>query len=304
MGERLTRREFGAASIAAAAIAAAPAVLGATGETATSSKNRYCAFIKYLGELKYDELAERIADLGFGGVEATFRTKDGYIKPKDSVKELPKLKKALEKQGLQLTIATTDFLSAEQEYVEDTLRALADNGVPRYRLGFYRYDLKQPIVDQIASIKPQLAALADLNGKLGIHGMYQNHAGADMFSATICDLYYLLRDLPPEQLSCVYDLRHATVEAGESWPTLHQVLKPHITAYSVKDFKWGTNHKSQHTPLGQGMVDPSFYEALAKSDFKGPISLHVEYVKESAGAEAQLAAIKRDFATLKQWMSV
>jgi hypothetical protein len=29
----------------------------------------------------------------------------------------------------------------------------------------------------------------------------------------------------------------------------------------------------------------------------------VEYVKESAGADAQLAAIKRDFGTLKKWMS-
>jgi sugar phosphate isomerase/epimerase len=288
---------------AAAAIAAAPSVIAATSDHGASSKSCFCAFIKYLGELKYDELAERIAELGFGGVEVTFRAKDGYVKPKDSVKEVPRLKKALEKQGLEITIATTDFLSADQEYVEETLRALADNGVPRYRLGFYRYDLKQPIVDQITAIKPKLAGLAELNRKLGISGMYQNHSGADMFGATMWDLYYLLRDHPPEELSCVYDLRHATVEAGEAWPMLYQVMKPHIKAYSVKDFKWGSRRKSVHVPLGQGMVDPEFYKALAGSEFKGPISVHVEYVKESAGADAQLAAIKRDFETLKKWMT-
>jgi sugar phosphate isomerase/epimerase len=288
---------------AAVALAAAPSVIAATSDPGASSKNRYCAFVKYLGELKYDELAERIAELGFGGVEVTFRTKDGYVKPKDSVKEVPRLKKALEKQGLGITIATTDFLSADQEYVEDTLRALVDSDVQRYRVGFYRYDLKQPIVDQITAIKPKLASLAELNRKLGISGMYQNHSGADMFGATIWDLYYLLRDHPPEELCCVYDLRHATVEAGEAWPMLYQVMKPHITAYSVKDFKWGSRRKSVHVPLGQGMVDPEFYKALAKSDYTGPISVHVEYVKESAGADAQLAAIKRDFETLKKWMT-
>jgi sugar phosphate isomerase/epimerase len=303
MRNQLSRREFGAASMAAAAALAAPAVFAATASAEKAAKNRYCAFIKYLGNLKYDELAERIAELGFGGVEVTFRTKDGYIKPKDAAEEVPRLKKALEKQGLEITIATTDFLSADQEYVQDTLQALADNGVPRYRLGFYRYDLKQPIVDQVMAIKPKLEGLADLNRKLGLNGMYQNHSGADMFGATMWDLYYLLRDHPPEELSCVYDLRHATVEAGESWPTLYKVMKPHITAYSVKDFKWGSNRKSQHAALGEGMVDPAFYEALAKSDYKGPISVHVEYVKESAGADAQLAAIKRDFGTLKKWMS-
>jgi hypothetical protein len=90
-----------------------------------------------------------------------------------------------------------------------------------------------------------------------------------MFGATMWDLYYLLRDHPPEELSCVYDLRHATVEAGESWPTLYQVMKPHITAYSVKDFKWGSNRKSQHAALGEGMVDPAFYEALANQTTRG-----------------------------------
>ena len=109
-------------------------------------------------------------------------------------------------------------------------------------------------------------------------------------------------DFPSEELGCVYDLRHAAVEAGESWPTLHAVMKPHIIAYSVKDFKWN-GRKSQHAPLGEGMVDPAFYKSLAKSDYGGPISVHVEYLKESVGAEGQLAAIKRDFGMLKKWMA-
>jgi sugar phosphate isomerase/epimerase len=297
----LTRRQFTAASLVATAALAVPKLAAGAVASASNGGNRYCAFIKFLRSLKYDELAERLAEMGFGGVEATIRTGDGYILPEKAAEELPKFKKVLEKNGLELSIVTTDILSAEQKYADAVLRAAADAGAPRYRLGFYRYDLKKPIVEQIQDLRPKFERLAELNRKVGITGMYQNHAGADMFGSTLWDLYYLLRDHAPDELSCVYDLRHAAVEAGESWPTLYSVMKPHIRAYSVKDFKWN-GRKSQHAPLGEGMVDPEFYKSLAKSEYRGPISLHIEYLKESVGADGQLAAIKRDFATLRQWM--
>jgi sugar phosphate isomerase/epimerase len=298
----LSRRQFAAGALAALAAAKATSVLRAAEKTTSKNGIQFCAFIKYLTDLKYDVLAERIAELGFNGVEVTIRAKDGYIKPSEAAQELPRFKKILEKQGLEISTITTDILAADQEHAESTLRAAADIGVPRYRLGFYRYDLEKPILDQIAGIRLRMEKLAALNRRVGVLGMYQNHSGAEMFGGTIWDLFYILRELSPDEMTCVYDLRHAAVEAGESWPLLYKVIKPHIAAYSVKDFKWGSQRKSVHVPLGEGMVDPEFYKELAKADFKEPISVHVEYVKESAGADAQLAAIKRDFATLKKWM--
>jgi sugar phosphate isomerase/epimerase len=298
----LTRRQFTSASLGAITAAAAlPASALAAPASSDKDGNRYCAFVKFLRELKYEELAERIAELSFGGVEVTVRQNDGYIKPSEVKTELPKFKKILEKHGLAITIVTTDILAADQEHAEITLRTATELGIPRYRLGFYRYELDKPILDQIAAIRLRMEKLAALNRKIGILGMYQNHSGPTMFGATTWDLYYILRDLSPEELSCVYDLRHATVEAGESWPLLYKVMKPHIAAYSVKDFAW-KHRQAENVPLGTGMVDPEFYRTLAKSDYHGPISLHVEYVKDSAGAEEQLAAIKQDFATLRTWM--
>jgi sugar phosphate isomerase/epimerase len=301
-GFLLTRRQFTSASLGAIVTAAAlPASSLAAPASSDKNGKRYCAFIKYLRELKYEELAERIAELGFGGVEVTVRQNDGYIKPSEVKSELPKFKKILEKHGLDITIVTTDILAADQEHAENTLKTATELGVPRYRLGFYRYELDQPILDQIAGIRLRMEKLAALNRKIGILGMYQNHSGPTMFGATMWDLYYILRDLSPEELSCVYDLRHATVEAGESWPLLYKVMKPHIAAYSVKDFQW-KERQTKNVPLGDGMVDPQFYKTLAQSGYEGPISLHVEYLNESAGANAQLAAIKRDYATLRDWM--
>lgn len=296
-----TRRGWLAGTVAAGAAAAlagaapAPAALAAaTGE------RRFTVFIKFLNELSYDELAERMAALGFGGIEATIRSKDGYILPEKAATELPKFAAALKKQGLALSIVTTDILDADQPHAEAVLRAAAEVGAPLYRLGFYRFTKERPVVEQIEGLKPRLAALAALNRRAGIGGVYQNHAGADFVGATLWDLYYLLRDHRPEELGCVYDLRHAAVEAGEAWPTLYSVIQPHVRAYSVKDFVWN-GRKSQHVPLGEGVVDPEFYQRLAKSDFAGPVSLHVEYLKEGDPAR-QLAAVERDFAVLRKWM--
>jgi sugar phosphate isomerase/epimerase len=296
---QLSRRQFTATSIATAAAAALTSVVsGAVASPA--GKNRFCVFIKFLNDLSYDELAETMAEYGFSGIEATIRSKDGYIKPEDAAKELPKFAKVLEKNGLSLSIITSDIVSADQKHAESVLKAAADVGAPRYRMGFYEYDVSKPIVEQITALKPKFDALAELNRKAGIAAVYQNHAGAKYFGSTLWDLYYLLKDYSPDEIGCVYDLRHAAVEAGESWPTLHSVMKPHITAYSVKDFKWN-GRKSEHMPLGEGLVDPDFYKTLAKSDYQGPVSLHVEYLKEGEPGP-QLAAVKRDFAVLREWM--
>lgn len=295
----LNRRQFGASSLAAAAALTLRPWNSVSAATSPTPRD-YCAFIKFLTDLPYERLAESIAALGFGGVEVTVRANDGYIQPAQAAAELPKFRQALEKHGLEITIVTTDIVAANHPHAESVLRAAADNGAKRYRLGFIHYDDRRRVVEQLEELRSDFDKIAALNRRIGVTGMYQNHAGAGYFGATLWDLYYVLRNYQPMELGCVYDLRHATVEAGESWSTLHQVIEPHIVAYSAKDFDWG-DRGSVHTPLGTGRVDPQFYSTLAKSGFDGPISLHVEYLEQS-DPDAQLAALKRDFATLRQWM--
>ena len=50
--------------------------------------------------------------------------------------------------------------------------------IPRYRMGFYRYDLKKPIIGQLAELKPVFQEIAAMNREVGIAGIYQNHCGA------------------------------------------------------------------------------------------------------------------------------
>src|SRR3954454_22181134 len=295
----ITRRQFAAAAATATAAFALPAHL--TAASTSTHRNTICAFIKYLLPLKYDELTDAIADAGFDGVEVTARQKETYIHPDRAADELPRLKEALAKRNLDITILTTDIVRHDEPHAESMLRAAASLGIKRYRLGFFRYDLKKPVLPQLAALKPAVRDIAAMNRDIGIAGMWQNHTGAEMIGATIWDMHSLIKDYPTSELGCVFDIRHAATEAGEAWPVYYNLMKPHISALSVKDFRW-EGRKSVHVQLGKGNVDPKFFKTLRKSDFKGPITVHVEYLTKE-GAKENMAALKRDFATLRTWLT-
>lgn len=292
------RRQFSKVMVAAAGSLALPRTLRA--ESASPKRFTYCAFVKFLTDLDFDQLADAIKEAGFEGVEVTARKKESYISLERASEELPRLKDALSKRGLEITILTTDILRADEPGAEALLRAAADNGIKRYRLGFHRYDLKRPILPQLAALQPVFRDLAAMNRELGIAALYQNHCGADMMGATVWDLHSLLKDYPVDEIGCVFDIRHATVEGGEAWPIYWDLMKPHVGAVSVKDFGW-KGRKSQHVPLGAGQLDPNFFKLLRDSSFSGPISVHVEYAGDR-GARANVEALKTDFATLRKWM--
>jgi sugar phosphate isomerase/epimerase len=294
---RISRRQFTLAAAAMATAFAGPT--RAFAKASTKRRYQYCAFTKFLQSMSFDELSDAIAAAGFDGVEVTARAKDSCIHPERAADELPKLHEALAKRGLTIMILTTDVVRADQPHARTMLEAAAKLNIARYRMGFCRYDLQQPILPQLAALQPVFRDLAAMNREIGIAGLYQNHCGADMMGATIWDLHSLIKDYPISELGCVFDIRHAAVEAGEAWPVYYDLMKPHMGAVSVKDFRWN-GRKSQHMPLGKGEVDPRFFKMLRQSDFAGPISVHVEYLPKADAAE-NLAAIKTDFATLLEW---
>jgi sugar phosphate isomerase/epimerase len=297
--QAIHRRQF---SKLVAATAASLAISGSSRAATGSSKRfTYCAFVKFLTDLNFDELADAIADAGFEGVEVTARKKESYIDLARADEQLPKLKDALDKRGLEISILTTDILRADEPGAENLLRAAEGVGIKRYRLGFLRYDLNKEIIPQLTAMQPVFKDIAAMNRELGIAALYQNHCGADMMGATVWDLHRLIKDYPVSEIGCVFDIRHAIVEGGEAWPVYWDLMKPHLGAISVKDFGWN-GRKSKHVPLGSGQVDPKFFKMLRESDFDGPISVHVEYAG-NRGAKANVEALRKDFSTLQKWMA-
>lgn len=303
----ISRRSFVAGTSAAIGAAAMPSL--ASAETVSQDKPyEFCTFIKFLQDLSYEQLAQTLKQIGFDGAEVTVRKK-GYIAPESAADELPKLAEVFKKHDLKINMMTTDIVGVDSPNAKAILETAGSLGIPLYRMGYCRYDMEASIKPQLESLKAQFKELAALNRETGVTAGYHNHSGGKYVGSSFWDLLQLIGDIPRAEIGSMFDIRHAVAEGSGSWPIYYDIIKPHITALVVKDFRWGLKKEEDkrlspvHCPLGQGQVDyPKFLKQF-KSDFPNAlVSLHVEYLRD-AGVEANIAAIKRDFGILRKLIS-
>jgi len=294
----LPRRSF--LRTAGAAVLAAPF----TARAEQSAISPFIFFSKTVQKTSYERTAEVVAEVGWQGIELPLRAK-GQIEPERVEEELPKMVEALKKRGLVVGMITTDIVGPDTPHAEKVLRTAKGLGITNYRMGFARYDLDQPIKAQLDALKPQCRDLAAMNKQLGVRGGWQNHSGAKFVGCGVWDLYELLRDLDPQALGVCFDIGHATLEGGLSWPVEARLMLPWIVCVYVKDFAWERGKKGgfdpKWGPLGSGAVRREFFDWLKKSGYRGPISQHCEYL-EGDGPE-QIAAMKKDRALLSEWLA-
>ncbi len=281
MKKQISRRSFLHHSLGAGLALSLPALSSSPGQPLHSLEENLDIhlFSKHLQFLDYDEMAERLQEMGFAGADLTVRP-GGHVLPERVEEDLPRAVAALQKQGLNTTMMTTAVTNAGDPVNRTLLKTAADVGIRHYRTGWLRYPDDQSIPQAMAAFKPQMADLAALNAELGLHGGYQNHSGL-FVGAAIWEIWELLEDADPEGLGCQYDIRHATVEGGLSWPTGLRLIAPRIDTIILKDFRWEKRDgkwQAVNTPLGEGMVDfKAYFKLLKQYGIRVPVSLHLEY---------------------------
>ncbi|NOR74693.1 MAG: TIM barrel protein [Draconibacterium sp.] len=254
--------------------------------SASKTKHPIHVFTKCLQFLDYNEIAEILAKQGFDGADLAVRT-GGQVLPESVETDLPKAIKALRDAGIDSNMIVTKINNADDPLAVRTLKTMADLGIKYYRMGYLAYDDKKSIVENLDEHKITFEKLEKLNRKFGVHGGYQNHSGVRI-GGPVWDLYHLLKDRDPEFIGVQYDIRHAIVEGGVSWPLGMKLLTPWIRTIDIKDFIWEKNEKEEwkvkNVPLGEGMVDFNTYFKIYKStNIEAPVSIHYEY--DLGGAE-------------------
>ncbi|WP_128544426.1 sugar phosphate isomerase/epimerase family protein [Larkinella soli] len=236
-------------------------------------------FSKLLHFLNPTELAAVSADLGFDGVDLTVRP-GGHVEPERVREDLPKVVEVLHKKNQQVLMMTTALTGADDPAARPTLETARKLSIRYYRTGWLKYPENQPIRSALQQYRRQLGGLAKLNQEFGLLGGYQNHAGTN-FGSSVWDLAGVLQEIDSPNLGCQYDIRHATVEGGTSWPTGLRIIQPYVRSVAVKDMIWEKTDgrwRAVSVPLGQGMVDfPGYFAMLKQFNLRVPISLHLEY---------------------------
>lgn len=297
----ISRRDFVTKTALATALAAAGPL---TAFAQVPPRFKIIAFSKPFAELSFEDTADLVADIGWDGIECPVRKKSGQIAPEKVEEDLPKMVEALKKRGKEVTIVTTEITRVDP-LAEKVLRTAAKLGIKKYRLGFEKYAKDKPVTETLREVGAALKDLAALNRELGLQGGWQNHSGSDYVGAPIWDLWTMIKDLDPKNMGICFDIGHATLEGGLSWPIQARLMEPFYVAVFLKDFRWEKTGKGWQ-PLwcnfGEGTVQKTFLTSLKKSSFNGPLCQHHEYKTLGTGKE-MVANMKKDLATLREWLA-
>lgn len=258
-------------------------------------------FSKPIDAFEFGFMCECLTRSGIEGFDLTVRP-GGKVVPEKVEDDLPRLVDEAKKYNLAIDMMVTAILSPDDPFAENILKAASSAGLTHYRLGWAEYDNEKGIMGTLQEYKHSLTGIAGLNKKYKLHGSYQNHAGARV-GGPVWDLYELLKDLPPENIGCQYDVRHAMVEGANSWVLGLRLLAPYINTLAIKDFTWqSVNGKPEAVtvPLGEGMVNWDLYfRTIKELNIAAPITLHVEYPLFTKAEESYPLARKQDLIVAK-----
>ncbi len=279
----MNRRNFIKITTAATAGAALlPATARATANKLSNVQSMNF-FTKPLHWMNYDQLAESVAKLGLDGFDLTVRPK-GHVLPENVERDLPRVVKAAQAQGLKVEMIVTEITDAEDELAEKVLKTAAQHGVKQYRMGYLKYDLKKGIEASLSDISKTMGGLEKLNQSAGLTGSYQNHYAwqPGLFGCAIWDLHRVLKDVNPQWLACQYDVRHAIAECAGSWVLGMRLIAPWIKSICLKDFDFKGERKGRSCPrtqpAGKGEVPWKEYAGLLEDlNIKVPASIHIEW---------------------------
>jgi len=243
----------------------------------TKDQYEYCVFSKHLSWLSVDELGKALADIGFDGVDLAVRP-GGHVEPEPVADALPRAVETLAGHGISCPMIVTNISEPSAEAAR-VIKAAAESGVRYYRMGYLHYG--ESIEASLAEHRRTFEGLAELNGRHGIHGAYQNHMGS-WVGSPVWDLYSLLSDLDAKAIGCQYDVRHGVIEGGKSWPLGMRALAKRIRCVVVKDGTWRRREDGrmspESVPAGTGMVDWELYRSvLRETAFEGTLSVHYEF---------------------------
>ncbi|MDE0768193.1 MAG: TIM barrel protein [Opitutaceae bacterium] len=303
----MNRRDFGKLAVTGALGLASGGLVNRV--TAASGNDRLPVYLfsKHLQFLNYADMAAVTAEHGFEGLDLTVRP-GGHVEPERAQDDLPRAAEVMKSNGLKLEMLVSRVTNVDDAVGIQSLKTASALGFKSYRMGYYKPDASGSLRDNLTRVRSQMSGLAAFNEKYGLHGAYQNHAGQHMGSF-VTDLADLLDGLDPRWSGSQYDIRHAMVDGGASWPLGLRYLKDHIKTVAIKDFVWtqvGGQWKVINVPLGEGMVDFDRYFKLLRSyGIRPSVSLHLEYDLGGADKGSRTLTIpKREvYAAMKRDLS-
>jgi len=244
-----------------------------------------CVFSKHLQALDFKSLGKTLKKLGIGGVDLTVR-RGGHVEPSEVKDKLPLAKDILSKEGIKITMVTTEITDIDQQDAKDVLETASHLGIGYFKLGYYLYQEFGSLKRLLQEANAKMKDIASFCEHHRIKGGYHNHSG-DCLAASVPHVLEMLEGCSRQGLGVYFDIGHAAIEGGYSgWKMNLDYLADRLFMVAVKDLcfsKKGSEEKAwpwevRVVPMGEGLVNwQAFLKYLKLTGFDGPFSMHSEY---------------------------
>ncbi|MEC7866693.1 MAG: sugar phosphate isomerase/epimerase [Candidatus Poribacteria bacterium] len=238
---------------------------------------------KFFAPLSIEQLGEKAIGLGYDGIDICIRP--GHpIQIDNAAKLLPQAMRVWEKQGLVCPLATAavDINQPTQE-VRNLYAACAEVGIPRLKIGFWRYKTDDDYWRVVEAARNDLAGFVRFSQQYEVQTCYQIHSGS-CIGSNCAGLMHLIKDFDPQYIGAYPDLGHLALD-GEDWDMGFSMIKDYISVVGIKDALYLRQPEGQ-TPsyipcfvkVGEGCINwHHSLRKLLKHNFDGPLTVHTEY---------------------------
>jgi len=239
---------------------------------------------KFLAELSIEQLGEKVIDLGYGGIDICIRP--GHpIHADNAIDTLPKTVRIWESQNLFCPLATAaiDIIDPKSPNTEKLYAACSKAGVPRLKIGFFRYNEGDDYWQILDEARANLEGFTALGEKFGVQTCYQIHSG-QCIGSNCAGLMHLIRGFDPKYVGAYPDFGHLLLD-GEDLDMGLSMVRKYLSVAGIKDAYYAPQpdgHEPSFIPrfvkVGDGGVDwKHALGALHNLGFDGPLSVHTEY---------------------------
>ena len=239
---------------------------------------------KFFSSFSVEDLGYKVLDFGYDGIDINIR--EGHpIDPSNCSKVLPESVKLWQNMGLSCPLVTSpiDMLDPQSGIAQNLYRVCSDAGVPRIKIGFWRFVPGDDYWELIKRARQALYLFQKLSEKTGVQTCYQVHSGPNLGS-NCSGIMHLLQDFDPKFVGAYPDIGHMALD-GEDWDMGFSMLGDYLSVIGAKDAYHAPQGQEVLPPyvakfvkLGSGSVDwTRCVSAVIKTGFEGPVSIHTEY---------------------------
>lgn len=247
MIDRRKLLEAGAAALAVSAVAGrAGAQTRSPVAPAAAAGFRLDAYSKNLQWIRTPaELAEAVRELGLSSIDLNVAAYPGHVDPAKATTDLPAFVSALKAAGVETRAVTLPITGPDG--AESLLAATAAAGVRYYSWSGAPWDDRQPYTAQMASLKTRFGALARLNRKYRLKGLYQPRGEAA--GVLFAELMPVLQTVDPQLMGVRYDTAALLQTRPELMVRQLKMAGPYIGGMALNDAavdlefpKWQQGH--------------------------------------------------------------